>query len=305
MLRSVSPIPSPSPQLDEPVPSRYSLDVGDIYVTVISDGVLMLPTETMSTNVDKAARAQWFDDMCLPPDAFGWPLNVLVAEAGGKTVLVDAGLGAEYPDFPKAGKLPGRLAAAGIDLSTVTDIVITHMHMDHVGGLLVDGVRAQLNPNVVIHVAAAEVDFWTAPDFTLTTMPAPVPGVLRSAAARFVDEYKSHLRVFDTTCEVAPGVVVRRTGGHTPGHSIVELESKQTRLTFAGDAVFPVGFDHPDWHNGFEHDPEDAMRVRIELLREMAASRDLLVATHLPFPSLGRVSIEGDKFRWIPIIWDY
>src|SRR5687767_5906604 len=58
--------------------------------------------------------------------------------------------------------------------------------------------------------------------------------------------------------EVAPGVVAHRTGGHTPGHSVIRLASGGDRLTCAGDAVFAVGFDHPEWYNGFEHDPEEA-----------------------------------------------
>ena len=69
--------------------------------------------------------------------------------------------------------------------------------------------------------------------------------------------------------------------------------------------MFTVGFDHPDWHNGFEHDPEEAARVRIQLLQELAASGEFLVATHLPFPSVGRVAVDGDAFRWVPAFWDY
>jgi glyoxylase-like metal-dependent hydrolase (beta-lactamase superfamily II) len=99
-------------------------------------------------------------------------------------------------------------------------------------------------------------------------------------------------------------VVVRRTGGHTPGHSVVRLASGGERLTFAGDAVFPVGFDHPDWHNGFEHDPEEAARVRVRLLQELAASGEPLVAAHLSFPYC-RVAAAGDGFRWVPALWEY
>ena len=113
-----------------------------------------------------------------------------------------------------------------------------------------------------------------------------MPDVLRSVAQRFLNEYRSQLRPFEEEHEVAPGVVVRRTGGHTPGHSVVRLASGGERLTFVGDAVFPVGFDHPDWHNGFEHDPEEAARVRVRLLRELAASGEPLVAAHLSFPSV-------------------
>jgi hypothetical protein len=95
-------------------------------------------------------------------------------------------------------------------------------------------------------------------------------------------------------------VLIHRTGGHTPGHSVVRLASGGDRLTFAGDAVFQVGFEHPDWYNGFEHDPEEAARVRVRLLRELAANRESLVATHLSFPSVCHVAADGDVFRWVP-----
>ena len=146
------------------------------------------------------------------------------------------------------------------------------MHMDHVGGLLVDGVKDRLRPDLQIHVAAAEVKFWELPYFTHTDMPQGFPDALRAAAKRLAKEYHNNLRQFDDKHEVAAGVVVRRTGGHTPGHSIVRLTSGGEALTFAGDAVFTVGFEHPDWHNGFEHHPEEASRVRVQLLRELAES---------------------------------
>jgi glyoxylase-like metal-dependent hydrolase (beta-lactamase superfamily II) len=299
------------PQLDTPtslelVPSRYALKVGDIDVLVVSDGVLPLPTRMLAHNADPAVRAAWLRDMFLPPDAFDWSLNAVVARSGGKIVLIDAGLGSD-PDLnlPRAGQLAKRLESAGIDLASVTDVVLTHMHMDHVGGLLVDGVKERLRPDLRIHVAAAEVKFWESPDFSHVSMPPGFPDALRSAAKRFAKEYRGQLRMFEDEHEVAPGVVVSRTGGHTPGHSVVRLASGGDRLMFAGDAVFAVGFDHPDWHNGFEHDPEEAARVRVRLLRELAATGELLVATHMPFPSIGHVAIAGDAFRWVPAFWDY
>jgi glyoxylase-like metal-dependent hydrolase (beta-lactamase superfamily II) len=120
-----------------------------------------------------------------------------------------------------------------------------------------------------------------------------------------LDEYRGQLRRFETEYEVAPGVLVSRTGGHTPGHSVVRLASGDDRLTFAGDAVFQVAFDRPDWFNGFEHDPEEAARVRVRLLRELAATGEALVATHLPFPSICHVAVAGDAFRCVPAVWDY
>ncbi len=290
---------------DDLVPSRYALRVGALDVLVVSDGVLPLPTATLATNADPLVRAAWFEAMFLPPDAFDWPLNVLVVRSGDRTILVDAGLGGQFPGFPRAGQFPRRLAAAGVDLGAVTDVVLTHMHMDHIGGLLVDKVQARLRPDLRIHVSAAEVNFWSTPDFSLTDMPSPVPDVLRSTAMQFMAAYRTRLRTFETEAEVAPGVTACLTGGHTPGHAVVRLASGGERLTFAGDAIFPVGFDHPDWHNGFEHDPEESVRVRIRLLREAAATGELFVATHLPFPSVGRVVVDGDAFRWVAAFWDY
>lgn len=294
------------PAPDEVVPSRYAVRIGAIDVLVISDGVLPLPTKMLGHNADAAKRAAWLNHMFLPPEAFDWALNVVVVRSGDQTVLVDAGLGLDPNlNLPRAGQLVKRLEAAGIDLASVTDVVLTHMHMDHVGGLLVEGVQDRLRADLRIHVAAAEVKFWEAPDFTHVVMPPGFPDVLQATAKRFAKEYGSRFRLFDEEHEVAPGVVVRRTGGHTPGHSVVRLASGGDRLTFAGDAVFAVGFDHPDWHNGFEHDPDEAARVRVHLLQELAATGDLLVATHLPFPSVGRVAIDGDAFRWVPVFWDY
>jgi glyoxylase-like metal-dependent hydrolase (beta-lactamase superfamily II) len=290
---------------DELAPSRYALRVGKIDALVISDGVFPLPATTLATNADSAELTAWLADRLQPPDVYKWPLNVVVVRSGGRTVLIDTGMGAEYPDVPRAGGLLAmRLEAAGIDPASVTDVVLTHLHVDHVGGLLADELRGQLRPDVPIHVAAAEIEFWASPDFSRNTF-GGMPDVLRSAAKRFLDEYRSQLRTFETEYEVAPGVVVRRIGGHTPGHSVVRLESGGDRLTFLGDAVFPNHFDRPDWYNAFDHDPEEAVRVRVRLLRELAANREPLLATHLSFPSFGRVAIAGDVFRFVPSDWEY
>jgi glyoxylase-like metal-dependent hydrolase (beta-lactamase superfamily II) len=292
--------------LDELVPSRYALKVGEIDVMVVSDGVLSLPGAMLGHNVDPAVRGAWLENNFLPPDVLEWALNVVVVKSGNRTILIDAGLGAD-PDLnlPRAGRLIQRLEAAGIDLTSVTDVVLTHLHMDHIGSLLVGGVKDRLRPDLRIHLAAAEAEFWASPDFSRVSMPPGFPDALRRAAKRFLNEYGSQLRPFETEYEVAPGLLVHRTGGHTPGHSVVRLASRGDRLTFAGDAVFQVGFEHPDWFNGFEHDPEEAARVRVSLLRELAANRESLVATHLSFPSVCHVAVDGDVFRCVPGAWEY
>ena len=291
---------------DELVPSRYAQKVGSIDVLVISDGVLPIPAQTIAHNIEPAVRTAWLEHEFLSPEMLEWPLNVVVVRSGGRTILIDAGIGMDPGlNLPQAGRLVGRLEAAGIDLASVTDVVLTHMHMDHIGGLLIDGVKDRMRPDLRVHVATAELKFWESPDFSRAVMPAGFPDALRRAAKRFVNDYGSQLRPFEDEHEVTPGIVDSRTGGHTPGHSVVRLASGGDRLTFAGDAVFQVGFDQPEWHNGFEHYPEEAARVRVKLLRELAANRELLVATHLPFPSLSHVAVDGDTFRCVPIVWDY
>ena len=154
------------PMHDELVPSRYALRVGEIDVLVVSDGVLSLPGAMLGHNVDPAVRAAWLEDMFLPPDVLEWALNVVVVRSGGRTILIDVGIGMEFPDLPRAGRLAQRLEAAGIDVASVTDVVLTHMHMDHCGGLLADGVKERLRPDLQVHVAAAEAEFWESPDTT-------------------------------------------------------------------------------------------------------------------------------------------
>lgn len=294
------------PAHDELVPSRYAMKVGDMDVLVVSDGVITLPAETTATNADPTIRAAWLKDKFLPPQTLDWALNAVVVRNGGRTILIDAGLGVDPAvNLPRAGRLTQRLEAAGIDLASVTDVVLTHLHFDHIGGLLTDGVKDRLRRDLRIYASAAEIKFWASPDFSRTAMPTGFPDAIRAAAKRFLNEYQNQLRPFDAEHEVVPGVLVRRTGGHTPGHSVVRMASRGDRLTFAGDAVFNVGFEHPDWHNGFEHDPEEAARVRVGLLRELAVNREPLVATHMSFPSIGHVAAAGNAFRWVPEFWEY
>jgi glyoxylase-like metal-dependent hydrolase (beta-lactamase superfamily II) len=287
----------------ELIRSGYALRVGEIDTLVVSDGTMSIPAATLAVNAAPADLGAWLDGMFLPA-RFGWPLNVGVVRSGGRTVLIDAGIGAEFPEFAGAGQLIRRLEAAGLGLESLTDVVLTHMHMDHIGGLL--GLRDRLRPDLRIHVSATEAEFWAGKaDLSRATMPPGVPESLRSVAKRFLDEYHGRLQPFEKEHEVAPGMLVSRTGGHTPGHSVVRFASGGDRLTFLGDAVFPDHFDRPDWYNAFDHDPEEAVRVRVRLLRELAATREPLVAAHLSFPSVGRVAVAGNVFRFVPADWEY
>src|SRR6201996_3792247 len=229
----------------ELVSSRYAVRVGDVDVVLISDGVLPLPTSTMSTNVSEADRNEWFDGRFLQRDTFDWALNIALVRSGERLILIDSGVGDGFEYFSRAGQSVMRLESAGIDLAAITDIVITHMHMDHVGGLNVAGVKEKLRPDVRIHVSAKEVAFWKNPDFSKTVMPEAVPPALRKAAEKFVKLYSENIVQFDQTVEVAAGVSARVTGGHTPGHCVVDVASKGEKRTFEGDPIFEAGSTKP------------------------------------------------------------
>ena len=102
---------------DELVPSRYALRVGEIDVMVVSDGVLSLPSAMLGHNADPAIRAAWLENMFLPSDALEWALNVVVVRSGGRTILVDAGLGLEFPGHCQLEQFEGdfRPFACAID----------------------------------------------------------------------------------------------------------------------------------------------------------------------------------------------
>ena len=189
----------------------------------------------------------------------------------------------------------------------MTDVVLTHMHMDHLGGLLIDGVKDRLRPDFCGSTSQLpSSSSGSSPDFSRAVMPAGFPDALRRAAKRFVNDYGSQLRPFEEEHEVTPGVVVRRTGGHTPGHSVVRLASgggpaDVRRVT----PCFRSGSINLSGIMASSTTPKRRPASASKLLRELAANRELLVATHLPFPSLSHVAVDGDTFRCVPIVWDY
>ena len=160
----------------ELIRSGYALRVGEIDALVVSDGTMSIPAATLAVNAAPADLGAWLDGMFLPA-RFGWPLNVGVVRSGGRTVLIDAGLGVEFPEFTGAGQLTRRLEAAGLGLESLTDVVLTHMHMDHIGGLL--GLRDRLRPDLRIHVSAAEAEFWAG------KADLPAPPCRRGCRSRF------------------------------------------------------------------------------------------------------------------------
>jgi len=235
-----------------------------------------------------------------------WPLNVVVVRSGGRTILVDAGLGVEFPDFPRAGQTVHRLEVAGINPDAITDVVLTHLHMDHVGGLLSEGLKERLRPDLRVHVASAEAEFWEAPAFSHTDMPAPVPDGLRSIASRFLDEYRGQLRTFETEYELAPGVLVARTGGHNPWaqHRPSGVRQRMPDVCPATPCLPPVSIT-PSGTKALNTTPRNQPASGSNSCASWRRKRVAGVATHLPFPSVCHVAAAGGVFRCVPAGWDY
>ena len=172
---------------------------------VVSDGVLSLPGAMLGHNADPAVRAAWLEDMFLPPDVLEWALNAVVVRSGGRTILIDAGIGRTRTRLA-AGRAVGPATGGRRHRSRIRDRrgADPHAHGPR-GGLLVDGVKDWLRPDLRVHVAAAEAEFWASPDFSRVSMPPGFPDALRRTAKRFLHEYHSQMRTFETEYEVAPG----------------------------------------------------------------------------------------------------
>jgi glyoxylase-like metal-dependent hydrolase (beta-lactamase superfamily II) len=273
--------------------------VGALDVLVISDGHLQLPlafqlASTPAAEVDSLFRMAGLE----APRQFRSPTNVTLVRSGTQTILIDAGSGSLFQET--AGKLPENLVAAGIDPQSVTKIVLTHAHPDHLWGVIDDFDDAERFPNATYVIAPEEWDFWAHPD-TPTKVPEAFQGMARGTQRilKRIEDKVERRKAGDT---VAPGLTYVATGGHTPGHMAVRVENGNERLLVGGDALSHslVSFAKPGWPWGSDLDPDAAIRTRCSLLAELAEENMRLIGFHLPWPGLGHVERKNGAFRFVP-----
>jgi glyoxylase-like metal-dependent hydrolase (beta-lactamase superfamily II) len=249
--------------------------VGDLEVIGVSDGVFRMPALYFGLDDWPAHRQLAGDD-----GTVHLPIGCFVVRSGDRTILIDAGLGPRDLDWIVGGQLPAGLAAAGFAPADFDTVVLSHVHLDHVGWLVRDG--EPFFPNAAVRFGAADAELITG------------DGSYLKPAAR--DVLGSRVELIDGDTTIAPGVTTLAAPGHTPGHMAIVLSSGDERALLLGDAVTcPVQLEEPDWAAMSDMDKELAARTRQRLYDELEGRDDLMVGAHFPDLQMGRVLTGNGK----------
>lgn len=285
------------------LPGFYRFRVGEIEVTVLSDGVFTVPTRFSAENIPEDQLRGYLSALYYKPDNQVRHMNFALINTGKEVVLIDPGAG---PDFrPTAGKLLSNLKASGYSPEQIDKVFITHAHPDHIWGLIdfFEGTPTFPNATYVLH--EDEWAFWTADD-AKTRLPKSLES-FAVGAVRHLKPIAGRQTLFSKEAEIANGVFAVPTIGHTIGHSSVVVRSKGEQLLITGDAFYHpyITFEHPDWQPLLDMLPEKAVETRKSLTQMAFADRQLVLAFHFAFPGLGRVAKRNGSYHWVPANWEW
>lgn len=218
------------------------------------------------------------------PDRFDAPLNFLLIDAGEQKILIDAGFGEEH--LPTGGHLLSQLQQEGIKAQDIQTIIITHGHLDHIGGLAMYGKPVFSNAEHLI--SFDEWNYWSERSETIE--------------AKKLMALKEQITLISSDVHLFPGISVKHTPGHTEGHLTVSIESQGSHLLVASDILNdPVTLAHSASHIAAEIDPDKGMKTRQSFLQEAYTQSAQIFACHYPFPGLGKVRKSEGQWTWLPL----
>jgi len=270
---------------------------GDVTIMVVSDGHLTLPISLLGANASPEEVKALLATLGVTGDTIQPAASPTLIKAGNDLILFDTGAGAGL--YESAGKLKETLAAANIDPASITKVVFTHAHPDHLFGTSADG-GALTFPNATHYVAQAEWDFWTHPD-----TPGKMPEQMRPialGAQKHLGATKDKVMLVKPGDEIAAGITVIDTKGHTPGHVSFAVPGDGGGLIILGDVMNhpQVFFAHPEWHFGFDADKEQAVATRKAILDRAATDKVKLLGYHWTYPGLGYAERDGTVYKFVP-----
>ncbi len=278
-------------------PGYYRMMLGTFEVTALLDGTIDLKIADLLTNttppkINSALTRSFLKD---PVET---SVNVYLINTGEKLVLIDAGSGSFFG--PTVGKLAANLKASGYQPEQIDEIYITHMHVDHIGGLVSDGKIAF--PNAIVRADQHDADFWLN-KATMESAPKEARPFFEGAMAA-MNPYAAagKFKPFNGKTELVPGISAVPAYGHTPGHSVFVVESQGERLVLWGDLmhVASVQFAEPAVTIRFDVDSKAVAMQRTAQFADAAKRRHWVAAAHLPFPGIGHLRVDGKGYDWVP-----
>ncbi len=286
-----------APMVKTPAPGYFRMMLGDFEITAVSDGTVDLPVDTLLQGVKPAALTAALGKSFLK-SPLETSVNTFLVNTGSKLVLIDAGAAGLFG--PTLGKFVANLKAAGYQPEQIDEIYVTHMHSDHVGGLVASGQR--VFPNAVVRAQKQESDYWLS-QANMDKNPANAKGF--QGAMMSLNPYvgADKFKAFEGDVELVPGISSHSGKGHTPGHATYVVESKGQKLVLIGDLIHvgAVQFDHPEVTIGFDSDPKTAAAERRQAFDAAARAGHLVGASHLQFPGIGHLRKDGKGYDFIPV----
>lgn len=288
------------PQVQTQVPGYYRTQLGQFEITALYDGAIELDTKLLR-NTSAPELQALLSRLFVGNPKMQTAVNAYLINTGSHLVLVDTGAAKLFG--PALGYVLQNMKASGYEPSQIDTVIVTHLHGDHIGGLI-DASGQPLFPKARILVAQADNDFWLSQKIAdaAPTEVQPFFKMARDSAAPYLAS--GQWKTFSEGSVLVPGIQAVKASGHTPGHSAFAIESEGQKLLIWGDLVHAhaVQFARPGVSIEFDIDQKQAIATRRSIMKAMAASKSLVAGMHLPFPGIGHVRADGKgSYSWVPI----